>query len=89
MKSWAKKKLSQLNQKAPRELPEIQQEYQQLLTQAANAQYLVFVHGREVDRLNQRMLEVNQEAALRNKLDAETKAAEEAKKAKESAKEEK
>lgn len=73
MKSWLKKKM---NPQAPRPLPEIQEEYQQLLAQVANAQYLVFVHTKEQARFNGRLLELNQEAAKRNTLDAETKAAE-------------
>lgn len=58
-------------------MQEIQQEYQQLLAQVANAQYLVFVHQQEQERINKKLLDLNQEAAKRNKLDSETKAAEE------------
>ena len=74
MKSWLKKKM---NLQAPRPMQEIQQEYQQLLAKVANAQYLVFVHGREQERLNGKLAELNQEAAKRNELDSETKKAEE------------
>ena len=62
-------------------MKEIQQEYQQLLAQVANAQYLVFVHEREQQRLNGLLLELNQEANERNKLDAAVKAKEEKKEA--------
>lgn len=65
----------------PRAMKEIQSEYQQASAQAANAQYQVFVHGKSLNLINQRLLELNQEADVRQKLDASVKAEQEARKA--------
>jgi len=66
MKNLFKKKI---NPTAPRAFKEIEQEYQMLSAQAANAQYKVFVHSEELKKINKRLMEVNQEAAERQKLD--------------------
>ena len=65
------KKAKSVKAPEPRALEELQKEYQSLSAQAANAQYLVFVHSKQLDQINQRLLEVNQEADARNKLDAD------------------
>lgn len=55
----------------PRKREEIMKEYQELSSKAANAQYLVFMYGVELEAINRRMLAVNQEASELNKLEAE------------------
>ena len=55
----------------PREMTEIHKEYAELKVKLADAQYLVYVYGLEVDQISRRMLEVNQEANARQTLDAE------------------
>lgn len=59
---------------APRELVEIQKEYQQLSAQAANAQYLVFIKKEELSQINLRLMAVNKEAGKRQELEAAKKA---------------
>lgn len=71
MKNLFKKKI---NPTAPREFSEIEKEFQSLSAQAANTQYTIFVHTKELQRINERLLEVNTEASERRKLDAEVKA---------------
>ncbi len=55
----------------PRSVEELQKRYQELLAQAATAQYLVYVHGLDLKRLNEEMVQVNNEASARKNLDAE------------------
>lgn len=57
--------------KAPRTLEEINKEYSQASGKAANTQYLIYVYTKELEQVNKRMLELNQEAAERNKLTSE------------------
>lgn len=68
------KKAKEAQPKTPRTIPEIQKEFGELSQRAANSQYLVFVHEQELQRVNNRLLEVNQEAAERQQLDAKVKA---------------
>jgi len=58
---------------APRALADITAEYQQKAIEAGQSQYQAFVHSEDVKSLNRRLLELNREAAERNKLDAEAK----------------
>lgn len=58
----------------PRPFNEIEREFQQVSAQAANAQYKVYVHKKELEQLNKRLVEINAEAGNRQKLDADTKA---------------
>jgi hypothetical protein len=60
----------------PRSFEEIQAAYGQLCAQAGAAQYQVYVHSEELKRLNESLVSVNQEAAARQRLDAEAKAKE-------------
>lgn len=64
-----KRKTKTPNAPAPRAMDEIQKEYQSVSAQASNAQYQAFVFARTLRRLNQRMLELNEEAAGRQALD--------------------
>lgn len=67
-----KKKIKVQAPTAPRELAEIQKEYQQLSLQAGQNQYQSYILAQDRARLNNRLREVNFEAAERNKLDALT-----------------
>lgn len=63
-------------QKEPRQLPEIQAEYTQSVTQAGQLQYQLFVLETELAQLNKKLLELNHEGAARKQIDdkaAETK----------------
>lgn len=60
-------------QTAPRALPDIEKAYQELLAKAAQAQYLAYVHNKDLEGLNEALVSVNQEAALRNELDRQAK----------------
>lgn len=60
-------------EQVPRELKEIQQEYQELCLKAGQAQYQVKVLKAELDNYNSRLLEINREAAARNELDKKAK----------------
>lgn len=53
----------------PREMKEIQTEYQTLCFNAGQAQYQLKIHSRELDKINERLEAVNNEAAARLKLD--------------------
>lgn len=55
----------------PRLRPEITQEFEKLATQAGSTQYLIVVKEQELKQLNQRLFELNNEAAAREKLDKE------------------
>lgn len=74
-KNKAKRKVS-LKPAPPRSLEEITKEYQEVLGKAAQAQYFVYVHSKELEQFNQRLVQVNMEAAERQKLDKEASAAE-------------
>jgi hypothetical protein len=58
------------NPKVPRTLEELTREYQELSAQAANSQYTAYVHNKELERINTRLVEINTEAAERKQLDA-------------------
>lgn len=58
-------------QTAPRTLDLIQKDYSELLAKAAQSQYLVYVHGKDLEQINQALVSVNQEAAARQVLDKE------------------
>lgn len=60
----------------PRQLAEIQKEYNELMSKLGQARYQVFVIERDIAALNSRSLEINQEAAARNELDKATPAKE-------------
>lgn len=55
----------------PRSIEEIKKEYNELLAKSGNAQYLVYVYSQELENLNRRLVEVNNEAGIRQKLDAQ------------------
>lgn len=57
--------------KPPRALPDIQAEYQQTALQAGQTQYQAFVHSEDLNSLNKKLLDLNREAAERNRLDQE------------------
>ncbi len=77
MNPFSRKKKVKLPQAPePRELKVIQDEYNQLSLRAGQNQYQTFVLGQDLNQINQRLVEVNQEAAHRNKLDAAIKAKE-------------
>lgn len=63
---------------APRSLDEITKDYTEQTYKAGQAQYAVFVHTKDLDQINQRLLSLNQEAAARNTLDAKDKPQKEA-----------
>lgn len=71
MKDFFKKKRQKQVQVAPepRSLEDIKKEHSELQVKVANAQYLSFVYSKETESLNQRLLEVNQEAGVRQALD--------------------
>lgn len=54
----------------PRPLEEIQSEYNQLSGKAGQNQYQSYVLAKDLESINKRLIEVNQEAAYRQKLDA-------------------
>lgn len=70
---FKKSKKGYPTQQAPRVFADIEKAYQELLAKAAQAQYLVYVHGQDLKQLNQEMVRVNQEAALRQQLDRDAK----------------
>ena len=53
----------------PRDKAAINKEYSEIVGKSGQTQYLVYVYGKELEQLNGRLLELNQEAAERNKLD--------------------
>ena len=62
----AKNKIPKVN--VPRSLDEITSEYQQTAFSAGVAQYIVFAHQQELERLNKKLLELNQEGDARKQL---------------------
>lgn len=68
-----KKRRQSLPTVPPRDLKDIQVEYNQLSLRAGQNQYQSYVLAQDLKGINQRLVEVNQEAAERNKLDAKDK----------------
>lgn len=58
---------------APRALEEIQKDHNQASYEAGLAQYQVYIYTKDLEQKNQRLLNLNQEAAARDKLDKESK----------------
>lgn len=58
----------------PRSKDEIVNEYNNVAYQAGNTQYQIKVYGRELERLNKRMEDLNYEMAERNNIDAQDQA---------------
>lgn len=56
----------------PREMPEIQQAYQQLCANAGQVQYQIKIHTKELERINEQLQSVNNEAAARQQLDKDS-----------------
>lgn len=54
----------------PRSADEITREYSEAVAEAGKAEYLKFVQEQELERLNRRLLALNQEFAARRNLDA-------------------
>ena len=63
------------NPPAPRTTEDLTKEYFELRARAGETQYQMYVLESELNRLNNRMREVNHEAADRKKLDEATQAA--------------
>lgn len=59
----------------PRQLPEIQKEYGELINQVGQLQYQRFVLQQELDVNNAKLIQVNNEAAVRIALDKAAEAA--------------
>ena len=60
----AKKKVEQIQEvKAKRTLEQIEQEYRELCTAQGDRQYRIEILKSEINQVNQRLLELNQEAA--------------------------
>jgi hypothetical protein len=59
----------------PRTIAEIQKEYNHVALNAGQAQYQVFVHTKDLENHNKRLLELNREAAARQQLDKQAAAA--------------
>lgn len=57
--------------KGPRDLESIKKEYSELLAKSGQSQYQSYVQELELAQLNKRMLEVNNEASERMRLDKE------------------
>lgn len=55
----------------PRTMEEIMKEYNQLIARAGNLQYQTFVYESELSQVNQRLVDINHEAARRQELDKE------------------
>jgi hypothetical protein len=53
----------------PRSMEDIQKEYVDLLSKAAQAGYQAYVYNKELSRLNERLEQVNIEGGQRQKLD--------------------
>ncbi len=56
----------------PRTMEEIQKEHSQASYEAGLAQYQVYVHTKDLEQKNAKLLSLNQEANARNKLDKES-----------------
>lgn len=55
----------------PREMSEIQQDYQHVCYQAGAIQYQIRIETQKLESLNHRLQAINKEAAARNALDQE------------------
>lgn len=75
-KYFKRKKGKEIQQQAPRSLDDIKKAYNEVSARAANAQYLVYIHNKELDQLNEQLMYLNQEAGARQQLDAKATAAE-------------
>lgn len=65
-------KVSVPKAKTPRQMEEIRKDYTQASALLADAQYQVFVRTKDVQNISEQMLDLNFEAAERNRLDKET-----------------
>ncbi len=70
-KSKGKKK-EEVTAPVPRETKVIVEQYNQLKARAGEVQYLLYIHGKELEQLNQAMENLNYEGGARAKLDKET-----------------
>lgn len=76
MKNMFKKNKSKFPTAAgPRPLDEITKDYSVVSSQAFDAQYKAYVYSRELEQLNARLVEINQEAAMRKELDRQAEEA--------------
>lgn len=57
----------------PREMAAIQKSYQEFVTKAGQLQYQIKVYGEELNSINSALLSINNEAAARQRLDADAK----------------
>lgn len=64
----------------PRAMAEIQAAYNQLCASAGQLQYQMRIYTRELEQINTKLEAINNEAAARNQLDAQTTAKETANK---------
>lgn len=64
-------KVSVPKAKIPRAMDEIRKDYTQASALLADAQYQVFVRSKDVQNISEQMLDLNFEAAERNRLDKE------------------
>lgn len=62
------------HKKTPRQLLDIQKEYQELCLKAGQIQYQIKVNSDELEKINDRLYEINYEAAERKDLDAKSEA---------------
>lgn len=65
------KSLKKAKKVDPRPLPEITQEYSNLVNQAGQVQYTIYAMQQDLEQINQKLVAVNHEAAARQKLDKE------------------
>lgn len=71
-KSWFKGLRNKTKEvPAPRDLATITKEYTDIAQKAGQASYQYFVFSKHLEQLNNQLLTLNQEADLRNKLNAE------------------
>lgn len=69
-KYFKRKKGKEIQQQAPRSLEDIKKAYNEVSARAANAQYLVYIHNKELEQINEQLMFLNQEAGARQQLDA-------------------
>jgi hypothetical protein len=65
---FRKKQTTQL----PRELSVLQVEFKELSSKAGQLRYQIYVHEKDLETLNQAMLNISKEAGARQQLDAQT-----------------
>lgn len=58
-----------LQEKPPRTMAEINEDYGRLVAQAGQAQYQIFIFTEDLKRINEGLRNLNYEAAARQKLD--------------------